>query len=226
MGPVEPSRRMGPLIVLLKRSGEQQAAVERLLEDQRDPASPNFHKWLTPEQYADQFGLRGDDLSAVRQWIESHGLSIDHAARGGNWIGFSGSAAQVEVGARDAGFIDTGSEPRNTTPTRQKSPFRRLSRRWLGRLPDSTIFVPSRNSRIRERHPFSRTRRSGGNLRSRAAVRQRHRRHRTEDRHRGRLPTGAESCRYPRVPQSGFISSRLGPHKWFYTAPIPDSTAR
>jgi uncharacterized protein (TIGR03437 family) len=96
LGPVEPSRKIGPMVVLLTRSSEQQAAVEKLLEDQRDPSSPNFHKWLTPEQYADQFGLRGDDLSAVRQWIESHGLSIDHAARGGNWIGFSGTAAQVE----------------------------------------------------------------------------------------------------------------------------------
>jgi subtilase family serine protease len=97
MGPLDPSRRIGPLIVLLKRSSERQAAVEKLLEDQRDPASPNFHKWLTPEQYADQFGLGDDVLSAVRQWIESHGLTIDHAARGRNWIGFSGSAAQVEA---------------------------------------------------------------------------------------------------------------------------------
>ncbi len=97
LGPVEPGRQIGPVVVLLKRSPEQQTAIERLLAEQRDPASPNFHKWLTPEQYADRFGLLQEDLSTVRSWIESHGLAIDHSARGRNWIGFSGSAQQIEA---------------------------------------------------------------------------------------------------------------------------------
>jgi uncharacterized protein (TIGR03437 family) len=37
-----------------------------------------------------------EDMSTVRSWIESHGLTIDYSARGRNWIGFSGTAAQVE----------------------------------------------------------------------------------------------------------------------------------
>src|ERR1700733_11980533 len=89
LGPVEPSLQMGPIVVLLKRSPEQQAAIERLLEEQRNPGSLNFHKWLTPEQYANRFGLVEDDISSIRSWIESHGLTIDHAARGRNWMGFS-----------------------------------------------------------------------------------------------------------------------------------------
>ena len=28
-----------------------------LLESQRDRASASFHQWLTPERYADRFGL-------------------------------------------------------------------------------------------------------------------------------------------------------------------------
>jgi uncharacterized protein (TIGR03437 family) len=97
LGPVDPSRSIGPLIVLLKRSPEQQAAIDKLLDAQRDPGSPDFHKWLTPEQYADRFGLVENDMSTLRSWIESHGLTIDHSARGRNWIGFSGTAAQVEA---------------------------------------------------------------------------------------------------------------------------------
>lgn len=96
LGYVEPSRKIGPMIVLLKRSPEQQAAIQKMLEEQRDPGSTNFHKWLTPDQYADRFGLVEDDMSTVRSWIESHGLTIDHSARGRNWIGFSGTAQQVE----------------------------------------------------------------------------------------------------------------------------------
>jgi len=96
LGPVEPSRKIAPMVVLLKRSPEQQAAIESFLEEQRNPGSPNFHKWLTPEQYAERFGLAEDDMSTLRSWIESHGLTIDHSGRGRNWIGFSGTAQQVE----------------------------------------------------------------------------------------------------------------------------------
>ena len=35
-------------------------------------------------------------MSTLRSWIESHGLTVDHSARGQNWIGFSGTAQQVE----------------------------------------------------------------------------------------------------------------------------------
>jgi len=96
LGPIEPSRKIAPMVVLLRRSSEQQAAIENFLEEQRDPGSPNFHKWLTPEQYAERFGLVEDDMSTIRSWIESHGLTIDHSAHGRNWIGFSGTAQQVE----------------------------------------------------------------------------------------------------------------------------------
>ena len=96
LGRVEPSRKIGPLIILLKRTPTQQAGIKQLLEDQRDVNSPQFHQWLTPEQYADRFGLAEDDVSTLRSWIRSHGLIIDHSARGRNWIGFSGTARQIE----------------------------------------------------------------------------------------------------------------------------------
>lgn len=67
-----------------------------LLEFQRDRASASFHQWLSPEQYADRFGLAEEDMATVRGWLQSHGLTIDHSARGRNWIGFSGTAEQIE----------------------------------------------------------------------------------------------------------------------------------
>ena len=97
IGPVDPSRKIGPVILGIKRTPAQQSAIEKFLGGQRDPASPNFHKWLTPEQYAAQFGLAGSDMDAIAAWLQSHGLSVEHRARGGNWIGFSGTAAQVEA---------------------------------------------------------------------------------------------------------------------------------
>jgi hypothetical protein len=45
-GPLDPSRPIGPVILGLKRSAAQQAEIENLLEEQQDPSSPNYHKWL------------------------------------------------------------------------------------------------------------------------------------------------------------------------------------
>ena len=94
-GPVDPARKLGYVTIHLAPSPAQQAALDKLLEEQRDPASPNYHKWLTPEQFADRFGASSNDIAKITQWLESEGLKIEHQARGRNWIGFSGTAASV-----------------------------------------------------------------------------------------------------------------------------------
>lgn len=95
-GPVGGSERISGMSLVLKGSGAQQAALKQLLEEQRDPASPNYHKWLTPEEYADRFGLSRNDFRIVTSWLESQGFRIDYMARGRNWIGFSGTAGQIK----------------------------------------------------------------------------------------------------------------------------------
>src|SRR5580692_9960572 len=56
-GPVDPSMKLSYITLMLKPSGSQQAALEQLLTEQQDRRSPSYHKWLTPERYADRFGL-------------------------------------------------------------------------------------------------------------------------------------------------------------------------
>ncbi|MBV8050035.1 MAG: Ig-like domain repeat protein, partial [Acidobacteriaceae bacterium] len=60
------------------------------------PASRNYHKWLTPEQYAARFGLSSNDVGTISAWLRSQGFEIVQIARGRNWIAFSGTAALVE----------------------------------------------------------------------------------------------------------------------------------
>jgi uncharacterized protein (TIGR03437 family) len=81
--------------LMLKASAGQQAALEKLLTEQQDRSSPNYHKWLMPEQYADRFGLSPHDIGKIRMWLESGGLAINYVARGRGWIAFSGTADQV-----------------------------------------------------------------------------------------------------------------------------------
>src|ERR1019366_10319984 len=70
-GPVEPAFRVGYVTLMLKKTDAQQAALEQLLQQQQDPASPNYHDWLTPEQYAERFGLSQSDLDKISAWLQS-----------------------------------------------------------------------------------------------------------------------------------------------------------
>ncbi|HEV2699368.1 MAG TPA: S53 family peptidase, partial [Terriglobales bacterium] len=84
----------GSLIFRLSRA--QQSNVDRLLRDQQDSSSPNYHNWLTPEQYADRFGMSGNDLTKVAEWLKSQGLSVEGVSRSRTELYFSGTASQVE----------------------------------------------------------------------------------------------------------------------------------
>ncbi len=95
-GAVEPSMKMNHITVLTVPSAAQQRAMNKLLADQQNPHSASYHKWLTPEQYADRFGLSSNDVKKISAWLGTQGFTVTEIARGRNWIVFSGTAAQVE----------------------------------------------------------------------------------------------------------------------------------
>jgi subtilase family serine protease len=95
-GRVEGSMPIQRAAMVFKLAPAQQAALEKLLAEQQDPHSPNFHKWLTPEQYAASFGMSDSDLAKVSGWLKSQGLTVDGYSRARTRIFFSGTAAQVE----------------------------------------------------------------------------------------------------------------------------------
>ena len=96
-GAVSPTMQLNRMMLVLPPSAEQQAALDQLLVEQQDPSSPNYHKWLTPEEFADRFGLAQADIAALSAWLTSYGFTVDEIARGRNWIAFNGTAAQVEA---------------------------------------------------------------------------------------------------------------------------------
>jgi subtilase family serine protease len=82
--------------VVFKLSTEQQADLNALLAAQQDSSAPQYHQWLTPEQYAERFGLSRGDLAKVSAWLQSEGLTVTRLARGGTSIFFTATAAQAE----------------------------------------------------------------------------------------------------------------------------------
>jgi subtilase family serine protease len=95
-GAVDPSMKLGYITLLTVPTAAQQKALNKLLADQQNRHSASYRKWLTPEQYADRFGLSQSDVQELTTWLRSEGFTVVNVARGRNWIVFSGTAAQVE----------------------------------------------------------------------------------------------------------------------------------
>jgi subtilase family serine protease len=95
-GPTAPSLPIKSMILLLRIPPEKQQALDRLLAEQQEPSSPNFHRWLTPDEFGKRFGLTREEIAKVEKWLLSQGFTIDKIAGAGTWINFSGTAAEVE----------------------------------------------------------------------------------------------------------------------------------
>jgi pseudomonalisin len=95
VGAAPPNLPMERMLLVLRRSPEQQAALSELLDDQQVKSSPDYHKWLCPEQFGLQFGPADSDIQAVTSWLQSHGLQVPRVTKGRTMIEFSGTAAQV-----------------------------------------------------------------------------------------------------------------------------------
>ena len=102
-GPVDPDMRMNYITLVFKPSTAQQTELDALLADQQNPSSPQFHRWLTPEEFGNRFGLSASDCSKVAAWLRAEGLTVNRLARARNWIAFSGTAGQVSK-ALDTSF--------------------------------------------------------------------------------------------------------------------------
>ncbi len=99
-GPLDPSVKLDHVMLMFKRSNAQQASLDQLLADQQTPSSPGFHKWISPEQFADRFGISANDSAKISAWLQSEGLAVDEVSRARNWVAFSGTVAQIQGALR------------------------------------------------------------------------------------------------------------------------------
>lgn len=96
LGTAPASLPMQRMLLVLKRSPQQESALRKLLDDQQDKRSPSYHKWLTPEQFGKQFGPADSDMQAITGWLQSHGFQLGPPTKGRTVLEFSGSASQVQ----------------------------------------------------------------------------------------------------------------------------------
>lgn len=95
LGTAPASLPMERMLLVLKRSDEQETALRKLLDDQQDKNSPHYHKWMTPEQFGAQFGPTDADMQVITSWLRTHGFQVG-STKGRTVLEFSGSASQVQ----------------------------------------------------------------------------------------------------------------------------------
>jgi subtilase family serine protease len=96
-GAVAPDFPMEHMLLTLLPDAAQQDALNQLLDAQHNPESAYYHQWLTPEQFAERFGVSETDTAQVVDWLQGHGMEVEEVTAGRRSVIFSGAAAQVEA---------------------------------------------------------------------------------------------------------------------------------
>src|SRR6266851_4344713 len=74
-GALADSTPLSRIVLILKRSPEQESALQQLIDNQQDKTSSTYHQWLTPETFGAAFGPSDRDLSTVTTWLANHNFT-------------------------------------------------------------------------------------------------------------------------------------------------------
>jgi hypothetical protein len=96
-GEVEPSLLLARITLHFKMTDAQQADLDRLLQLLQDPSRPEYHQWLTPEQFAARFGLSESDVAQITGWLRHWGFTGIQPARSRTFVAMAGTASQVRL---------------------------------------------------------------------------------------------------------------------------------
>ena len=97
LGRMDGGRKLGPLLLVLKSSAEQEHALQTLIDLQQDKSTPYYHRWLTPDEFGAAFGVEESDLQQICEWLTKRGFTVQDIGRGRRTITFTGTAEQVET---------------------------------------------------------------------------------------------------------------------------------
>ena len=95
LGVVPADLPLGHLEFVLSRPSQQQQGYDQYLEELQNPASPNYHHWLTPKELGQRFGASQHDLDAITNWLQSQNLRVVSVANSRVRIQFGGTASSV-----------------------------------------------------------------------------------------------------------------------------------
>jgi subtilase family serine protease len=96
LGRADGGRLIQGISLAFRPSGTQQKDLDHFIAQLGDPKSPNYHKYLTPAQFGERFGMSLNDIAKVTAWLQLQGFTNIRVANGRNQISFDGTVAQIE----------------------------------------------------------------------------------------------------------------------------------
>src|ERR1017187_1967421 len=81
MGRLNPKTAMQGMRIVLRSSPEQSREVRRIIDEQQDKRTANFHQWVTPEQFGNSFGVHQDDIQKVTDWLTQQGFTVENVTK-------------------------------------------------------------------------------------------------------------------------------------------------
>lgn len=95
LGRVMSSTPLNAITLRFALTAAQRSDLNALLQSQQQQDSPNYHRWLTPEQFAARFGAAAEDVSAVTAWLTAQHFTVLSATP--LRIRFTGTAQAAEA---------------------------------------------------------------------------------------------------------------------------------
>lgn len=97
LGRLAPSTPAQHLVMVLKSSDDQKHELRRILDEQQDKNTANYHQWITPDQFGQYFGVDDGDIAQVSAWLQSHGFTVEDVSKSKRVLHFSGTTGQLET---------------------------------------------------------------------------------------------------------------------------------
>ncbi len=72
-----------------------EAELDSLLLQLRDPQSPNYHHYLSSAEFTERFGATQKDYDAVVAWAKSNGLTVTHTTPNRHVVDVQGPVAAI-----------------------------------------------------------------------------------------------------------------------------------
>src|SRR6266566_2452167 len=94
-GPVSDATPMDRMLLLLQHGPDQEAALRQFMDEQQMKDSPNFQKWLTPQEFARLYGPADADIQTITDWLTRQGFHNVRVGAGRTVLEFSGNVGQV-----------------------------------------------------------------------------------------------------------------------------------
>jgi subtilase family serine protease len=86
-----------PLNMEIYLKPRNQAQLEELSQEQQDPNSPQYHRFLSPTEYDQRFGSTDADVAQITQWLTREGFTVTFASAHERRVAFSGDVATAQT---------------------------------------------------------------------------------------------------------------------------------